>query len=49
MTATERLQGVVAVRLSALDGLLVIRYDPALTTADAVNERVNAIIDEVEQ
>jgi hypothetical protein len=44
VTATERIDGVVAVRLVPLDGQLVVRYDPGVTSADAVSAAVDAAI-----
>jgi hypothetical protein len=47
-TATRHLPGVLALRLEPLDGLVVVRYDPSVTSAQVVRAAVQDAIDRVE-
>lgn len=47
--AAKQMPGIVSLRFEPLDGKLVVRYDPSITTADRVTAAIQDVIDHLDR
>ncbi len=48
-TAAKRIPGIVSLRFEPLDGRLVVRYDPAVTSPERVTAAIQDVIDHLDR
>ncbi len=47
--SAKKIPGIVSLRMEPLDGRLVIRYDPAVITAERVTLAIQDVIDHLDR